>query len=160
MEIKIEDGKGKELLENLIKEIKSKTLSVGWFSEDKYQDNTQVAYVASIQEYGVTGRIPARPFMRPTIANKENSWNNIFYRKVKQVFNGKIKYDSALNILGSTIRGDILKTIKNIYSPPLTQSTIVARAHKKGKINDFKALAKPLIDTGVMISTIKYKIEK
>lgn len=136
---------------------KSKVVKVGVVEHQHYDDDTPVAYVAAIQEYG-TAHIPPRPFFRPTIAEKKKEW-------AKDVVNGISAGAAALDVLelvGMKAASDVKEKIGEITSPPLALSTLKARnrkAHNQSKSKPKAISIKPLIDTGLMQDSISSIVE-
>ncbi len=125
---------------------KSATLSVGFLEGATYPDGTSVPLVAAVQEFGAPARnIPPRPFFRNMIAQKAESWPDAVAALLETN-----DYDATQTLMqtGEGIKGQLQQSIKDTNSPPLAPATIA----KKG-------FSKPLIDTGVMINSIDYKVE-
>ena len=150
---------GKQLkvaLENL----EGKVGKVGWFEKSKYENDISVAYVATIQEYGYPPQnIPARPFMRPTIIQKQKEWKVIAESGAKAILKGTRTIDNVMEAIGLKAAGDIRKTISLIWSPPLSPLTIQARLRKRSNKKVVGNLTKPLIDTGIMFGTLTNTVE-
>jgi hypothetical protein len=182
MEVKREVGTSGVNLEKLIKEVNSKVAKVGWFKESRYEkDGLPVATVAAIQEYGAPSRkIPARPFIAPTIISKKNDWMELLRKGTKSVLNGSNNFTDVLELTANKARGDIQKTISSIFSPPLSPITVLLRKWRREgrkitgatvgeaaralKSSNPPSLAgtstKPLNDTGYMIATLESRVEK
>lgn len=146
-----------------LQEAKGKVAKVGIVGHQHYADKNQtpVAYVAAIHEYGSpSNHIPARPFMRPTVAAQKKNWANIG----KQLLQNGASVEDMLELVGKRAAGDVFETISNIHSPPLARSTKMARnrkAHKQAAKYGKKPNAvsiKPLEDTKLLISSIGYKV--
>lgn len=149
-------------IELALESLKGKVGKVGWFEKSKYDDKakTPVAYVATIQEYGDPARgIPARPFMRPTIENKQALWRKIAEQGSKNILEGKDTAQAVMERIGLRAAGDIRRTISQIWLPPLSPRTIAARLAKRKKKKITKGLTKPLIDTGIMLGTLTNTVE-
>lgn len=169
-----------------LKTLGNKVGKVGWFENSRYKDTETsktmiegqpVAQVAHWQEFGVASKnIPPRPFIRPTIANKSNEWKLIAFNKSKLVIEGKMSSDELMELIGQKAVGDISKTIKALWNPSLKPGTINARIRKYTSHPDLKestrkkrkkevqrfissGFYKPLIDTGLMLSTLINKVE-
>lgn len=162
----------------------------GLFSQagNSRNPNTNIAYRGIIQEFGVDGKIPERPFMRFTYdANK----NNIFRYSSKQIddflFKGKSQ-DTAAHKIGKYVANKIKHTISqsNKYTPlsPLTikrrggnrnvsNITESVRTYEPGLSPSNKgdskrvsgrltmgATARPLLDTYRMINSVTHKIRR
>ena len=133
---------------------RDKEANIGWFSSAQYPDGTPVAYVAIIQEMGAPAvKIPPRPFIRPTIEAQRKAWAKTLKDGVKAKIDGQMSADQVLELVGLQGAGDIRKTISQIQSPPLKDSTIHARASKTASGEVTAGLSKPLIDTGLMLSS-------
>lgn len=180
LEVKRIPTQAKANLEKAIKSLQNKVAKVGWVEKKFYPykassmpiQPTTVAEVAYLNEKGMY----ARPFMRPTITKQETNWRKICFNKSKQVINGKATAFDVMEAVGSKASGDISKTIKQIWSPPLKPSTIQARINRYSNDSDLKlstrkrrkaqlkkfvpsGLYKPLIDTSLMFSTLTYAVE-
>ena len=151
-----------------IKNLGNKSVKVGWFSGAKYEDGTPVAAIAAQNEYGNPKKnIPERPFLRPTVATKQNNWKKVAEDGALQVLHGKMTIEEVLSLIGSDAVGDIKKTITQIYSPALEESTVLARiarnaglSKRKGRLTE-KAIGnvtKPLIDTKHMLNTLTFEL--
>lgn len=121
----------------------NKTLKVGIFESAKYDDGTPVAQVAFWQEFGTT-KIPMRPFLRNAIAENTRKWGD----SVKTAIIGTNDSEKALKMLGEIMRGDIVLSLTNLNTPPNAPSTI----KQKGSSN-------PLIDTGLLRSSISWELD-
>lgn len=140
-----------------IKGLESDPGAVGWFETAKYPSGAPVAYVASIQEFG-WGPIPPRPFMRPTIGEQSASWSQLFGKAAKAVAAGKLTADAAMTQICAKAAGDVAVTISRITAPPLKPTTVAARRRRYADKNTTGNLTKPLVDTGLMIGTITYRV--
>lgn len=164
--VKTAEGK---LLEIALKNLQGKVGKVGWFEKAKYEDGTQVAQVAAIQEYGLPAKyIPARPFMRPTIDEKSSEWKNTAERLSRLILKGKETIGGLMEKLGGVADGDIAKKIKSIWSPALAESTILSRVKRHSRLSKLKRrlevkdignINKPLVDTGHMLGTLTHTVE-
>jgi hypothetical protein len=180
IELKITKNIMAKNLENALKNLNNKVAKVGWFEGSKYDDpqETPVAQVAYNNENGNPSKnVPARPFIRPTIERQRNHWKQQAFIGSKKIIKGKFTVDKLLESIGQNAKSEIQKTISQIWSPPLRPSTIKARMERyaegeglsestkksrKIKLKKFvpKSLYKPLIDTGLMLSTIINKVEE
>lgn len=155
-------GNAAKMLEIALKNLDGKVGKVGWFENSKYPDppNVQVAYVATIQEYGSpSNNIPPRPFVRPTMINKRTEWTELAAKGAKAILNGTQTVDNVMEGLGLRAAGDIRKAISLVLSPPLKPATIAARLRKKADKKTTGSLTKPLIDTGLMFATLTNTVE-
>ena len=153
-------------LENAIVALKKKSVKIGWFPSARYEDGTPVAYIATIHEYGYEAKnIPRRSFMRPTVIRCLNQWKRLARGYVSEIIHGKRTVDGALQLLGSTIQGQIQRSIDLVHTPVLKRKTIEARIarsrnYRRATKAQARGLVKPLNDTGLMRSTVSYEIEE
>ena len=65
----------KATLDRVPEEFNGLVAQVGLPSGINYEDGTPVAQVAAIQEFGAPAqKIPARPFIRPTVKEQKEQW--------------------------------------------------------------------------------------
>lgn len=135
-----------ELLKRL-EGLEGRQAKVGWFESAEYPNGMKVATVAVIQEFGAPGaNIPARPFIRPTIADQKEKWAENIEKGARAVMRGAVTADAMLEIVGQKAAGDIRKTISEVRSPELAESTKAQR--QRDGFTD-----QPLNRTGYMIAT-------
>ena len=138
----------KAALEKVPEEFDGLVAQIGFPSGQHYPDGTNVAFVASIHEFGAPGaKIPARPFIQPTVRAKKDSWANTIRKKIPDVVTGKLTAFDVLDLVGIQAAADIQTTISKVTSPPLSPITIA----RKGS-------AKPLIDTGLMMASVRNSV--
>jgi len=153
-------GEGDKALKAALKQLDAKVAKTGWFESSKYEDGTPVAYVAAIQELGSPSKnIPARPYLRQTIAKFKTLWIKIAALESKKILRGESTVDNALTILGSTAASNIQETISTGSFKPLKKSTIANRLRKRANKKTVGSLDKPLVDTGYMLATVTYTVE-
>lgn len=128
---------------------RNRKVEVGFFANSTYTDGTPVAMIAAIQEFG-TDKIPARSFMRTTIADKQAQWAKAAAAVMRAT---GCNPQQALEQLGAVAANDIQEKIKAITDPPLAPYTI-KRRREKGSENP----EKPLIDTGRMVESVSYQV--
>lgn len=133
---------------------------VGWFAESRYPTGVPVALVAATQELG-TGKIPPRPFMRPTISGQQNNWKDWFAKGYRSVLRGSITPQNVMEQVAGRAAGDVRKTISDLVDPPLKPATIAARARARGVKADkaTATFAKPLVFTGRLLNTLTHQVE-
>lgn len=144
----IKGGDTFKKLDKLLKNSKSQ-LQAGFFqgqmrkSGNKDIPQAQIAYW---NEFGTDdGTIPPRPFMKISVEKNSKRWFNFIK---KGLLNNNFEIKKTINQLGSMVVGDIQKEITDLRTPPNAESTI----KKKGSSN-------PLIDTGIMRNSVKYKVK-
>lgn len=173
-----------KLWNHLINELDDFTVQAGWFENSRYDNNTPVAYIAAIQNYGARVRvadsfknalhyvgihlrkdkaefiIPPRPFMENAKRRLEGSeGKQILLQELLMVFEGKQTMERAINRLGLWLQSVIQGEIKALNSPKLSGMTVELRNNKYDSKSKNKS-AKPLNSTGIMFSTVQYKAEK
>lgn len=131
------------LAEMLEKIDKGTVLRVGILDAATYPDGTSVATAALYNEFG-TSRIPPRPFMRNTIAEKSPTWGDAL-AKCYQASGGD--GPKALALMGEGIKGQIVETINKFSDPPNAPSTVA----KKG-------FNKPLVDSALLLRSVDYEV--
>lgn len=120
-------------------------VKVGFMAGAKYPDGTPVASVAFWNEFG-TATTPPRPFFRQMIANESGTWGP---KMAKLAAGLKYDGDAVLSMMGEDVKGALQQSINQLTSPELAPATIAA-----------KGFSKPLIDTGHMLNSITYEVEK
>lgn len=140
----------KATLEKVPEEFENMVAQIGFPSGINYEDGTSVAFVASIHEFGApAAKVPARPFMQPTVREQKDQWINILAKSIPKVVEGKMSAFDALDLVGRVAAADIQTKISSITSPPLKPMTIA----RKGS-------AKPLIDTDLMLASVQNAVNK
>ena len=131
-------------LQNLVSDLESNTAKAGWFPSAVYPNGQSAAYIAMIQEKGDPAHnIPARPFIRPAIAEYKQQWSDNLGGMIKSGMSGR----DALELTAVTMAADIQKAIIDVTIPRLKPRTLAAR-RRRGNNNE-----SPLNDTGYMLST-------
>lgn len=120
---------------------------VGWFESAAYPSGTPVAYVATIHEFG-TDRIPARPFMRPAVADHGQEWLDNLADGARASLRGGPSPAQVLELVALQAAGNVAEKIQAVTTPGLSAATVKR-----------KGFDKPLIDTGQMIQSVTGKVE-
>ena len=146
---------GTKMLENAIEQLsQKKTTKVGWFETAKYPDGTSVAYVAQILELGYAPKnIPPFAMLRQTIDMNEEEWSKFFNGVATKIIQGRMTLNQAMEALGLLVAGDVRKTISQITSPALKETTLELR-RRRGNTS-----TKPLVDSGLMLATVTSLVE-
>lgn len=108
---------------------------------------TPLSLVAAAHEFGVPGRIPERPFLRPGLTTNKDELRTINESLFKNVVNERMTVNEALQIIGMLAAGGVQKFIRNGSFQPLDPRTI----ERKGS-------SEPLIDTGNLIQSITSEV--
>lgn len=163
---------GFEKLRKTIKEFGKLKARAGWFSSARYKnDGVPVAQVAIWQEFG-TSTIQPRPFMKPTVLDKSDEWQDLVRRGIMAALRGKQTPYNVMTALAQRAAGDVRLRISETRTPPISPVTHLLREwRRKGiEINKtalWKAIDavkkgvrasggndQPLNDTGHMITTL------
>ncbi|MFT8482706.1 MAG: hypothetical protein ABF689_06815 [Gluconobacter cerinus] len=123
------------------------------------KDGTPVAMAAYYNEFG-TENIPARPFMRRTIAKNQDQWPKLLAASLKAA---KGDLEKALDMTAERIVTQIQAEIESLQDPPLAKSTIDNRlrvSRRNGSIRrvNMQTAVKPLIDTGHMLNSVAHEV--
>jgi hypothetical protein len=173
-------GSAFDKIDVALKQLDGIETKVGWFPSSRYSDGTPVAYTMSIQEFGA-GPIPPRPFFRTTVAAEKEAWSKYAAEGAKAVLAGKLSAFDVMDGLGERAQEDVKETINQITAPPLSPITLELRAmkHKDPNLRITGTLVgqvaakvkqpgyqlasgtpdKPLIDTGLAITTLTHTTE-
>ena len=125
----------------------------------KGKEGLPVAYVAALNEYGYPGRIPERPFIRPTVAENKDEWRRIMGLLAHRVLNGKMSSEDAMNVFGLRVAGEIRKTISNLWEPKLSELTIQIRLEQRADKKTVGQLNKPLVFEGILKNSVSYIVK-
>ena len=148
-------------LRQFIEQAEKTTLTVGFHESAKYADGTPVAYVAAIQEFGVAGKIPPRPFMRPTIAAKRQEFLDLLGKGSKAALRGQFTLVQVFDQVGLKVAGEIRRTISKITSPALDPDTVKARQRKYASNQQLVGgLTKPLVESGRMQDSVTHEVKE
>lgn len=151
-----------QALRQTVEELAGQQGRVGWFPSAVYEGGQPVAGVAFVQEHGSTKRsIPPRPFMRPTVTEKRTEWAKTVGQLTKAAAQGKIAPENVMQGLTMAAEGHVRAAITKISTPPLAESTVAARKRRlaDGGAGAKSSIAKPLVDTGVMLNTLTSEVE-
>lgn len=135
-----------ELIKRFLVEIKRVTVGIHSDAPGAYENGETVLNIGAIHEFGLG--VPRRSFIadwfdqtQPQIRAKIKALAVAYAR-------GKVTLDQGLNQLGQWAVGSIQERISSNIPPPLAPSTVA----RKGS-------SVALIDTGVLRSSITYKID-
>lgn len=142
------------------KELEKLDLMVGWLESARYDDNTPVAGIAAVHEFGVPAKgIPPRPFIRPTVSQNQAQWMKLIESGAKAILAGNETAASVMEKIGLLSSSQIKTAISAVSTPALKDSTIKARKRGKADKKTTGALTKPLVDTGTLLTTVTYKVQ-
>ena len=111
-------------------------------NEKAVADGEPVAAYAAKNEFGA-GNIPARPFMSTAFDMNIERWERKIQSNVFAVLEDQKSLKNAVGEIAYLATGDTVAMVDSIYTPANAEATI---AKKKS--------SKPLVDTGLMRSSI------
>lgn len=149
--MKIKDtDKGFLAIKKALLSLKKKEIKVGIHegAGENAKTGTLIVDYAIANEYG-TSKIPERSFMRSTVDEKQQEWNKALDRIVGGIATGDVNnIEQKISFVAEQMVNDIKDKIDSNIPPPLSEATI----KRKGS-------SKTLIDTGIMKTSITYKVE-
>jgi hypothetical protein len=164
--------------------LKQKVIQAGVLG-GTYENGTNVAYVAAIQEYGApAASIPPRPFLSTTSAERRKEWTKLYGDGIAAVAAGQLSAEMLMEQIGSLMAADIQHKISEIDAPALSPITIMLRGMRShdpelvvtGKTvgeaaqrvrngdDNYGATTKPLVPaeaeggTGLLLKSISFKV--
>ena len=133
-----------------ITELNKLSAFVGWLESAKYDDNTPVAGVAAVHEYGSPARaIPPRPFFRVAIEKNYDDWMQLIKSGAQSILKGEMDAEQVMNLIGLKSSGDVKNAIVDLKTPPLKPETI----RRKGQSDLLR-------DTGLLLATLTYEVRE
>jgi hypothetical protein len=152
--VKRTPGPGAVNLEKALRDLERLQAEVGWNASSRYEDGTPVAYVATIQEFGSPQQgIESRSFQRTTLDAKQAEYAELMGKGGRAVFAGKLSARKMLDSMGLQVAGDMRKKIADGSFKALADSTIAARARRRG-VSVESVNTDPLRDSNVMVNTL------
>lgn len=118
------------------------SVRVGVLENATYPDGTPVAMVAFWNEYG-TRTSPVRAFFRTTVSENKKNWV-LSVQNLMKIHNDP---KQVMGLIGVHMQEQIVQSINTWSDPPNSAYTIA----KKGS-------SKPLIETGVLMRSIKSEV--
>ena len=133
-------------------------VDVGFFADARYAEDKEkgikaqpVAQVAMQNEFGA-GKIPERPFFRNAIKSSVPNLRRIIKHYIDP---RKMVIDDRLGeLLGESLRGEIIREITNLRQPPNAPATIERKFKKHGTKE-----SNPLIDSATMRNSVSYDVD-
>jgi hypothetical protein len=116
-----------------------------------YEDGISTAVVAAVHEWGSLARnVPARPFLRPGIANAMPKISKLLEIKLPEYISGSITANNLYSLIGELVVAEITAMWdKNNWSPLSSKSA--QKAVEKGN-------RQILFDTGHLKNSITYQL--
>ena len=161
----------KELVER-INDIDGFEVKAGWFpgqvhpvyGEARADGSREIdgyipmAQIAVINEWG-EGRIPPRPFLRPTLSNNRGLWREQIKKGALGIIRGVYSGEQVMEGIGLSVSGHIREQIASIHTPPLAPFTIQQRLSFMANQSLIGKLDKPLIFTGIFYGGVSYQVQ-
>jgi hypothetical protein len=117
-------------------------------------DGQSIALYALYNEMG-TQHIPARPFLRNTLADKQDYWLSVLADALDYKDISQNQAKRSLGLLGEVMQADIKATIQRGNFRPDDEKTVEAK-RRKGKVEPDH----PLIDTGQMLESVTHEVKR
>jgi hypothetical protein len=136
---------------------------VGWFPSAIYEGGAPVAGVAYVQEFGSPAKgIPPRMGMRAIAEEKRQEWAGTAREIARAAAQGKLPADNVMPAVCLAAEGAMRARITKVNEPPLKQATIDARKRRlaNGGEGAKASIAKPLVDTGILLNTLTSETTK
>lgn len=154
MDVKFESkDMGKAKIERELRAARKLVALVGIPSDSKrHEDNPNIglAEIAFIMEKGSTvNKIPPRPFMQQTRTMNEKKVAGLSKKYLSAISTGKMGAMDAIKKLGASYEG----AMKRIFIAGTFAPDAPATVRRKKS-------SRPLIDTGLLRQSIKYKVAK
>lgn len=134
-------------IKSVINSMNKKQVEVGFIN-----NSSNIATIAFLNEFGHKARdgsqVPERPFMRNALKKYQESFLKESAQRIKAIMQSSLSLDSYLNEMGKFWQDRIKYSIAEFNNPRNKPSTI-----KRKGFDD------PLIHTGLMLATVKYKIK-
>lgn len=134
-------------IKTTITALNNQEVEVGFLNNSK-----NIATIAFLNEFGHKARdgsqVPERAFMRDALKKYQKTFLKESIQRIKTILQGSLSVDSYLNQSGKFWQDSIKYSIAEFSTPANKPSTV-----KRKGFND------PLIHTGLMLATVKYKIK-
>ena len=148
--ITVVDHGYKALMESVAGLSEPTSIAVGVLERDAQTEDGAVTVldVGTWNEFGTVG-IPSRSFIRDWVDGNRKRAQGILKKLLQRVIAGQLTEDAALEQFGAWAKGEIQSRIARGVPPPNAASTV----KRKGS-------STPLIDTGILRSSIDYEVRK
>lgn len=165
------DDTGARRLSKQIKFLDGNAVRFGWITNpldsrvnrgdanDKMRDDrgittpTTVAEVARAHELG-RGNVPERSMLKGTMVRRRKKIAALQVRTTKAVIAGRVDAKTAMSVVGEGILTEIKDRMVKGIPPPLTER------RKREKKRSGTGKDTPLINWGVMLDSVRFKIVK
>ena len=150
VKITVVDHGYKVLMESVAGLSEPTSIAVGVLERDAQTEDGAVTVldVGTWNEFGTVG-IPSRSFIRDWVDGNRKRAQGILKKLLQRVIAGELTEDASLEQFGAWAKGEIQARIARGVPPPNAASTV----KRKGS-------STPLIDTGILRSSIDYEVRK
>ena len=140
----------KKALSDIVKNLDAPMVTVGIHEDaaDPPEGEINMATLGAIQDLG-NENIPARPWLEPGFHVGDEEYVSIMQNAVAQAIEDGKGMAQAMNQVGLLAVGNVQQFMTELKAPANAESTI----KRKGSSN-------PLIDEGLMRSSVTYKIQQ
>lgn len=134
------------------------TLRVGVLEGATRADGAVVAEYAAANEFGVPGKIPARPALRETLDTHAQTYVEGLADALVSgpLGDGNTDAEQAMRALGELVRADMVKSIRSWTTPENADSTVLQKLKKTGG----RVGNAPLYETGAYAASIAFEVNK
>lgn len=163
--VTVKDNGWDALMKSLSKMSGGRFVRVGILGTEKPREGDPYTniQIGSVHEFGSTdGKIPERSFLRSTLDDNRNKYYDLISSSFKKVLKHQkkgrlIDWDKFFGKMGEVIVVDVKKKIRTGIKPDLAPATRRARTKGPGGASGKMT---PLIDTGQLLGSIRYKVSK
>lgn len=125
-------------------------MQVGIVEDQFYEDGTSLMDVVLWNEFGTDdGHVPERAALRTAVKKAAPGLAKLGAQQAKLMLQGKLRFDVAARRLAKILRDEMIGSVERWKKPPNAPSTI-----------ERKGFDDPLIETGLYINSISYKLLK
>jgi hypothetical protein len=159
MTVKVDDRKLRQIQAEIEKAGRA-YVKVGVLSSDgggaEHSDGITMVELAAIHEFGSpAANIPERSFIRRTFTDQKGKFTALAAKLVRQIFEGKMTTDRALELLGTWGATEVKNTVsEERVTPKLEESEAGRRTIAR------KGSSVTLIDTGRMVPSVTHEVKQ
>lgn len=139
----------KNEINKIVKDLDAPMVTVGIHEDaaDPPEGEINMATLGAVHEFG-TDNIPERPWLQPGFESGLKDYEEIMAEGIDEAVTEGTDITKSLNQVGVLAVGRVQEYMTNLKAPPNKPATV----KRKGSSN-------PLIDEGLMRSSVNYKLE-
>lgn len=152
-----------DMVKRLIKGANGTTLQVGILKPEadiRYESGATMGEIAIYNEFGVPGRIPARPFLRPVVRGRKKAMRRIIRSSIQKradIVNRPEKFiEVFLSAVGGALAFSVKENIRTKKKPKNSKETV----RKKGFNDPLIGAKSKGVPSGLMRDSVSYKVKK